>query len=84
MKMRVVLVVTGIATVLAGSAGAECCLVVKTDAATSSTNVRVCAPGPAQSCAVELFAGTLALGQGQDVCIEDYPPAGDTVISCFP
>ena len=59
----------------AGEVGAQCCRVVKTDAETPSSSVRVCQPGPARSCATELFAGALALGEGQDVCV-----ASDTLV----
>lgn len=32
--------------------------------------MRVCEPGPARSCGAQLFAGTLALGQVQQVCAQ--------------
>lgn len=62
-------------TVLAGRVSAECCRVVRVDANSSSTNVRVCEPGPAHSCGAPLFTGSLALGQAQDICA-----AGGTIV----
>lgn len=59
----------------ASGVGAECCRVIKTDADTPPASVRVCDRGSAHSCGAELFAGTLALGQSQQVCA-----AGDTIV----
>ena len=61
---------------ISSRASAECCRVIKTDTETPPANVRVCEPGPAQSCGAELFTGTLALGQSHDVCVE----AGSTIV----
>jgi hypothetical protein len=60
---------------ISSRASAECCRVIKTDSESPPSNVRVCEPAPAQSCGAELFAGTLSLGQSQEVCA-----AGDTLV----
>src|SRR5262245_42437229 len=70
MRARSVSLVVFVVAALSGRADAECCRVVKTDAETPSTTVRVCEPGPAQSCASELFTGALSLGQSHDVCAQ--------------
>lgn len=61
---------------LAPPAHAGCCRVVKVDPATPSTLVQVCEPGGSVEsggeviggCERLLFSGTLALGEGQEVC----------------
>ena len=54
---------------ISSRADAECCRVIKTDTESPPSSVRVCEPGPAQSCGVELFAGTLALGESEEICV---------------
>lgn len=76
MRARSASLVMFVVAALSGPAGAACCRVVKADAETQSSQVRVCTPGPAHSCDAELFTGTLSLGQGHDVCVE----TGSTIV----
>jgi hypothetical protein len=60
---------------LAAEAHAGCCRVRRVDAQTPAGTVRVCEPDANGGCGTVLFAGTLAVGDSQTVCVP-----GQTVV----
>ncbi len=77
--MRRVVTVTAVLAVgcgaLAVEAHAGCCRVTRVDTQAPSGQVRVCAPDASGGCGTVLFEGSLALGDGREVCV-----AGQTVV----
>lgn len=68
--MRTVAMLAVLAALLtAVPASADCCRLVKVDDGIPSSQIRACEPDAAAECGELLFAGTLAVGESQEICV---------------